>query len=408
MRIKRKLPYWMPILLTLFGICFVLLCFSDGAFPASFKSTGIAAVISTVIGVVLTVTVTATLLDKQSQSQKELLDSEAQKDKEIKIFQEKARVYSEFIKQIWAMFDEEITNDKLKKLRAICFQELVFYLNGEQIKNISTCLWKIKPDENKDVTRRAISKITKILEENIDPDIKIQSGQLELLYNSFTVDYKGYPEYLFTTREQKPGTSFWHFNMLGDEQIEAFKNNNWMLSLIEHGEDWRMKRMKEIKPDDVIFLFTRGAGYIGAFRAFRSFRADYKEDTSKNIEFDKQLIILAESDYRQSDNNSRYDIYKGLSDGATLVSTIIVEPIAYNYKGIGLGETEITSETICEITDSSEINSLLKGFAGNFYDNDKQKEIYKSGCGKLNEEKIIQHINSTDFEKILKERGLLN
>jgi ribosomal protein L16 Arg81 hydroxylase len=73
----------------------------------------------------MTVIVTSILLRQQTET-------ESHKDKDIRIYEQKIKVYSEFVEKMWAMFDdnkitEEEFKEKLKELRKICFKQLVFF-----------------------------------------------------------------------------------------------------------------------------------------------------------------------------------------------------------------------------------------------------------------------------------------
>src|SRR5690606_12394484 len=138
-----------------------------------------------------------------------------------------------------------------------------------------------------------------ILQSGVNSDNDIQSSSLLKLFNSF--EKKKFTEIEEveniaenTVQQETSNVRYWHFNLLHEkQQIEAFKNGNWVLALIEYGQDWRTNLIKQVKPNDVIFLFKRGgSGYIGAFRAL--------DPTFK--------ILEAGNDYSK-DETTKYDIY---------------------------------------------------------------------------------------------------
>lgn len=351
-------------------ICFILLFISEVQIPNVLLSSGIVAIISAIIGVLLTVIVTRILLEHETKSKKE-------RDRDIKIYEQKIKVYSEFTEKMWGILDDGIvTESELKELKNICFKKLVFYLNEEHIKKLSVQIALIKPaskDEieskeekgSDDAAMKAIGEITEILQKNLEDKDNVKSGSLVALFNSFKD--KQIEEEIEIIKEQGNGVNkpqFWHFNMLGEEQIKSFENDNWVLALIEYGEKWRTNLIKQVKPNDVIFLFRRGgSGYIGVFKVL-----------------DPPCKILEASEKNSDDDIKKYDIYKGLEDGADLCSNILVEPIAYNYKGIGY--LTVRRRTIERINDNNAVKFLLERFIGN--------DVNPAAKGKLNENKKVE------------------
>lgn len=141
------------------------------------------------ISVVITVIITYLLLNCQTAQQVEILknqtEQEVQKDKDIKIFQQKITVYAEFTEKMWAMLDDgTVTDEELKELRTICFRKLVFYLNSEQINKIYEQINKID-FENDDTAMKAVGEITHILQNSLNTDENVKSSDLIKLFNSF-------------------------------------------------------------------------------------------------------------------------------------------------------------------------------------------------------------------------------
>lgn len=130
------------------------------------------------IGVVITAIITVFLLQGQSEQ-------EVQRDKDVKIFEQKILVYSEFTEKMWGMLDnDDVTEDELLELRAICFKKLVFYLNGEQVDQICEQIKSIDP-ANEDTVLEAAGKITHILHDSLDTVEKLDPKSLKKLFNSF-------------------------------------------------------------------------------------------------------------------------------------------------------------------------------------------------------------------------------
>lgn len=399
----QKFLLWAGVILVLLLSCFLLLYILEAPAPSILLSSGFVAILSAIIGVILTVVVTAILLEKQAKTQVELLekqtDSEKEKEKDIRIFQTKINVYSKFIGEMWEIISDDDQNDnnepksillpeKLKKLRKLCFKELVFYLNAEQVKSIAEEIKKITTiGASEDDIQDAMKDITYILQKSVyskeeisKEEIKetanvFNSGILKDLYGAFNTERQKDAEKEDTRDNDEPSVSngktdgnsitFWHFNSLGKEQMDAFKKDNWVLNLIEYGEDWRTNMLMRVKPNDVVFLFQRGgAGYIGAFRVVIN-------ETEK-----KHYKILKKEDKNtySDDEIKKYDIYDSLNDGATLSSNLFVEPIAFNYKGIGyLTVRRRTIERFAD--DPAAISFILEGFGDKGRNKDGKDKI---------------------------------
>jgi hypothetical protein len=391
-------------------ICFALLLIPEFQLPTVLQNSGLAAIISAFLGVVMTVAVTAMLLDKQAETQGNLLkkqsDTDAQKKKDKKIFDQKILVYSEFTENMWAMFDDaKVTNEKLKTLRAICFKKLVFHFNGEQIKEMTKAFQEftkvvreiIKENgslSDSDAATIAAGQIAHILRQSLGDIKNEQRGDLLSLFNSFSIreiveeEAEQSVKISPVTQEQqqvKDGVTYWHFSMLFvEKQIAAFKQGNWVLNLIEYGEYWRTNLIEQVKPNDVIFLLKRGgSGYIGAFRAVGN-------PPYKNLNFEENKY--------SDDILKKYDIYQAITDDATLSSNILVKPIAYNCKGVG--SNLVIPKTIQRINREDVVKFLLNRFNGK--DLDENRLI---GKGKFDDETLVE-LDENYFSEIIRKNNL--
>ena len=122
----------------------------------------------------MTVAVTTILLDKQSET-------EAQKDKDVKIYEQKIHAYSKFNSEIWKMF-QRTGNDNLdrikehKLLKSMCMEELVFFLPKKTINELSEVFEDISDNlGNSKVIINNLCKITDILKRNLDYDTATDS-----------------------------------------------------------------------------------------------------------------------------------------------------------------------------------------------------------------------------------------
>ena len=398
--IKKHLTLLIAIGGLLVLICFALLLIPESQLPTVLQSSGLVAIISAFLGVIMTVAVTAILLDKQSETQKVLIKeqsvADAQKDKEAKIYDQKIKVYSEFTSKMWGLFsnmdmDSREKLEKYDELRGMCFDKLVFFLSSKRIEELTVVFEKITKNI-KDFDHNSLCEITNILKRSLEDEKekeKPNEDYLAKFYDAFEKDIVIQEETKPTNtaiqnqntdqEHQQVPRQYWHFNILNEEQqIKAFKGNNWVLALIEYGEDWRTKLIEQVKPNDVIFLFKRGgAGYIGAFRAL--------DPPAK--------ILEAETTYSDAEYKE-FDIYNGIDDGATLASNILVEPIAYNFRGVGY--YTVRRRTIERMNDMEAVKFLLERFKGKELDDNRL-----AGKGKLDDNTNVK-LDENYFSEILK------
>jgi len=391
----NKWFYWFFAIVIMFIVCFTLMFFTETQAPSMLTSSGIVAIISAIIGVLLSVLVTHILLQNQS-------DTEAQKDKDMEIYKQKVKVFSKFSKELWKMVDDwTITSDAIfKELKTMCFDKLIFYLNKEEIEVLTETIGKIdfekqQNEKEQDELRLNISTITNILQDSLwnkqKKDALSNAPYLKNLYSLLEKKQYQKPQEpkVPDNEEVRKHIIFWHFNMWSDAQIEAFKNRNWVLSLFECEEDWRSNLLRQVNESDVIFLFRRGGyGYIGAFEA-----------TGKEI--------FTKEDWSKLNDEARKgkDIYNAFNaHEATIVSNIIVKPIAYNCEGVGY--LTVRRRTIERIYDEGAIKYLLKGFSG-IFDNEELKNYFgdrSQGKGKLDDGTALELGNGlskviADFNK---------
>ena len=401
--IKKYSALLIAVIGLLVLICFALLLLPETQMISILQNSGLVAIISAFLGVIMTVAVTSILLEKQVETQKQLIEKQSEreslKDKDIKIYEQKINVYSEFTQKMWGMLnDDEIVKEELIALRNYCFQKLLFYLNEkDQVTKISKEIENIEIGFVGEDTMRAIASITNILQKNLDREMNVNDGDIAGFYNSFN-NSKENPEESITETQPtdsdensddkslKTNTTFWHFNMLGDEQKKAFKNGNWRLSLLENREDWRTNLLRQVKENDVIFLFQRGgSGYIGAFRAIRIevIECEKWEAKEEKEKYEKEF---------EETEQCKLDMYDGINRGATLVSNIFVQPIAYNYKGVGY--RTVRRRTIERINDIEAVDFLLRGFNGN-------PEHFKKNNKINNIETVNKLDENSDINKVL-------
>lgn len=363
------------ILAALLAICFFIFHIPD------FWPQILAIIASAFLGAGVTAWITNTLLDNKQKSEEE-------KEKNIKIYENKIAVYSEFISKLWkTMADGYLNEDELRDIRSEVFNKLIFYLGIDDIKKLSDEIIRIKDlqpklSEDKEgidskdsgLLVKAYSEITNLLRNDINKGLngndalKNATSEVSDLWTKFGIQ----PVELATERQvldsvssqdnsvicptpstteennkvpsqdthnKKGFVQAWHFTMWGDEQIKALDEGINELSLIEYEEEWRTNLMKQVGENDIVFLFRRGGyGYIGAFRpkGWRIFEYDDDEKLYETIHlFEKENDEIVKVEALVKADVEKYDIYRGIKDTADYCSNLIVEPIIYIPEGVG-------------------------------------------------------------------------
>lgn len=340
----------------------------------------LAIIASACLGAGVTAWITKSLLASQKESEEE-------KEKNIKIYENKIAVYSEFISKLWkTMADGYLNDDELRDIRSEVFNKLIFYLGIDDIKKLSDEITSIKDlqpklSEDKEdkyskhsgLLVRSYSEITNILRNDIkkgldgNDTLKNATNELSDLWTNFGIqpvelakEKQAFvsvtsqdnnvicPTPLTTeknnevpsqdTHNKKGFVQAWHFAMLGDEQIKALDEGINELSLIEYEEEWRTNLMKQVGENDVVFLFRRGGyGYIGAFRpkGWRIFEYDDEKLYETIHLFEKENDEIVKEESLVKADVEKYDIYRGIKDTADYCSNLMVEPIIYIPEGVG-------------------------------------------------------------------------
>lgn len=339
-------------------IAFVLLAWLCGAWMGLEIASQLFAAIA---GAIIAAIITMLLLHGQTAN-------EEKKDRNIKIYENKISVYSQFVSSMWkTLEDEEMTKEEWLSLRSGIFNQLIFYVNPKNLEEIQKVLKNIseeakqpeKFDEN--LYKKGFTKITKILKIDLENSVagdellENNNDKIMALWNSFanmfssedfiassetaderirneqssahsdTPDLK-MPESPITFNGQ-----FWHFNMWGIDQLNAIKNGKFELSLVEYGENWRTNLIKQVKEGDIVFLFRRGGwGYVGAYRVLGRRIMNFDDNS-------EEIVLNGKRDFRNlipEKDIADYDFYKSKDDGADYCSNLIVEQLAYYDKGV--------------------------------------------------------------------------
>ena len=317
--------------------------------------------ITAFVGVVLSALVTLVLLNGQTKDEEE-------KEKNIKVYENKIQVYSEFISKMWkTLEDDVITDEEIRGIRSDIFNKLIFYLKKDDIIKLSEKVRSIKSSESfndgegkaKDKAKKTtsiiecFSEITDLLRADVNNNAQTKARQeINQLWNNFGVPPRenivvpdkqkvaAVEEMVnpVTTTTQTLDCGFWHFAMLGaNEQITALRNGVYELNLIEYEEEWRTNLIKQVEENDLVFLFRSGGwGYIGVYRilgwrVFQFLDGDKVVETLKNGNEEETIT----DETRILNDLKRSDIYHSREDGADFCSSLIVEPLAFAKNGIG-------------------------------------------------------------------------
>lgn len=328
----------------------------------------LAIIASAFLGAGATAWLTNTLLSNQQES-------EEAKEKNIKVFENKIQVYSEFISKMWKTLEDDIiTDEEIRGIRLDIFNKLIFYFDNidklaekvDRIKSSDMFTEKIDNSKRTQETILCFSEITEMLRDDVRrSSIGDKAKSISNLWNKFGIQprdsenetksnekietvnktisnniIKGSAQQEENASEdsQRMEENTWHFNAWGDEQFKRIEENiaeskEIELSLVEYGEYWRTNLLKQVGEGDIIMLFRRGGyGYVGAFEAIGRRIFDFEKG-------EEEILYFGEEKPRPVENFNadveKYDIYKSREDGATLCSNLIVKRIAYVPEGVG-------------------------------------------------------------------------
>ena len=350
-----------------------------------------------IIGVVITAIITFILLKGQTENEEE-------REKSIELHKRKIEVYSSFVQELWSKLDDNcLTKNEMLDIRRKCFNELIFYLDEKQIKEITEQFRKISNEiENGaneadlgGIVTGPFEEITKVLIADVDTRrANVGKSVYRQLFNSFSVETNeemivkkdkispieeseppaitNTPEIISPVQTEYSEIDYSFYGLMGEDDLLNKKIKSWCfnvydwniqkehldkLALIEYGEDWRTNKAKMVKDGDLVFLYARGGGgYRGVFKA-KNIVYDGKND-SPTLVFDSTKE--SEEDYINK-NAASFDIYGGYGDGATLCSAINVEQIIFYEEGIGC-PIGIRRRTIDPFNNIEDVKVLLHTF----------------------------------------------
>ena len=352
------------------------------------------------------------LATKQGELQKALMEkqseNETNKDKNIKIFEKKVEAYSEFIHLMW---NDATENNNLKQwgvLRNLIFNKLIFYLEDDSLSKLIELMEDLAGGKIQPI--KAYSEITNLLKVDIGKKndvskslselwsaLEIPTDQDTILEGTNNPEVRISSNIFSENALLSNNCQFWHFAMLGaEEQIKALREGTNELNLVEYCEEWRTNLIKQIQENDLIFLFrSGGSGYMGVYRAigWRIFEFGENEECKETIHvFGEPEKIITDKNQQKRDIE-KYDIYCSKDDGASLCSSIIVEPLAFACNGIG-NPGGVYRRTISRYYQEYAMKQLARFMA--IMEDDNVYNVYngvKMGCNKELFKNILEGYN---------------
>lgn len=320
--------------------------------------------VAAVLSVILTAAVTFLLLKGQSEG-------EEIRDKNIKIHERKIDVYAKFTSKMWDILsDDNIEASEIKVLRSEIFNELLFFLNDEQIEQIDNALKPLITDQelNVDDCRKSFVKITEILRYDISnlrfedkADNNVPAASLWSTCSSLCDALAGDSNDIKTDNAQVQGNDSsvemtkinqerkqvskrcHHFSIykFDDIQQHLFAQQTNALFLCEYnGERQRTNAIKRIRLNDIVFAYkSGGAGYVGTFLAKGWVVFERSENgTIKEVKYEyghNENPRVVEGNEYQSDLKKFRAAELLDEEGEVRFSYLLVEPLCMCDKGVG-------------------------------------------------------------------------
>ena len=313
-------------------------------------------VLSACLGAIITIIATRLLLSSQSKIDSQRREEEEKAKRDLELYNAKLKVYSDFVSEMYdTLRDNKIEEKEILDLRTKIFGSVSFYASGDILESINNELSAVDNYTDVQKMQQIFARIAYILQSDLRKQWDSDPQSACRLWNTFdgildnSVSSKNEEESV-TTENPIPlaaetngvknsiNNTFWHFAMWSaEEQIGALRNGINELNLIEYEEEWRTNLIKQVKEDDLVFLFRSGGfGYMGVYRII-GWRVFQFLDDNKVIETiktgNKTETITDETQILN--DLKRSDIYHSREDGADYCSSLIVEPLAFAKNGIG-------------------------------------------------------------------------
>lgn len=327
--------------------------------------------IGILVAAALSGVVTLLLLMGQTEIMRKQREGEAKKDKDVKIYSNKIAAFSSFNKNVWQndldATDPVKTIETIKTIRKELFSKVILYLDSSEINSIVG----IVKQHGSQQLPVILSSIVGILNKNADETLSDDSSSLgedsdynqscQTLWDEFSNwinsgDENPVDENLEEKKEETPSVEQqtgpektfslqpWHFSMWDLSQIDYLREGSNEISLVEYGQDWRTNQVKQIKPDDIVFLFRGNWRYSGVYKAigWRVFYYDtdaegrriVTEETSAGI---PKIVVPNGTAFIADveDKLKEHDIYESFRDNtSTSCANAVVDALSFVPDGV--------------------------------------------------------------------------
>ncbi len=345
------------------------------------------------IGTIITAVITVFLLQGQSSA-------DEKKDKNIKIYENKLEVYSEYVRRMWETIsdDEELKEEEWNSLRAQTFGKLIFYLDTDAIQNLTqyvSDIDKARREGTLQDIKIGFANITRLLTDEIATHKHKQEADYTKLFNQFNINTSELLDNAKVEATAQPATppaaevvaqptetpaapaissvyqlgndilshGFWHFCAWNMSKQQLHLDT---LALIEYDEQWRTDTIRRVKEGDLIFLFAAGGrGYYGVFRAKNVAGTDSPAlvfEVDWDYDGEDKAAYFADKETEYWNKAKAFDIYDGYKDSATSIAAINVETIYFNENGLGWNPVSTRRATIIPFNQESDRYALLNAF----------------------------------------------
>ena len=246
-----------------------------------------------IMGTILTIFITFLLLRGQTQTEED-------KEKNVEVFKGKVKAYTKFIKVLWDKYENEneyeygkekrITSEEYREIKKEFFQSVFIYLedpnsnvkknksNKKKIISVNDMVQnlielggfldmnlKVAEDEIRVKVRTYILEIINFLKSQIGLEADIDMKRIMQLDEELDVQKND------TTTTATTGITHWHFTMFNTEQqkriLEMKEGGVLVLGDGSHEKAKRSNLVSQIKAGDIIFIYSRGFGYVGICKA---------------------------------------------------------------------------------------------------------------------------------------------
>lgn len=232
------------------------------------------------LGAIVTAFITMILLHGQS-------GAEEVKERNVKVFEKKVENFIAFIELLWDKWEDfKIEPDEFSEIKKTFYSKIYIYMQKKNLEQIKKCFQKISSEEviGKDLNEEERKEATKNIFEIISilkSEIGLEKDyDIEILSELDSIFTRGeYASEISESAEEEitqgnlTKLSFWHFIAMNEtNQTDWLKRSTPILVLGDgEGDDKhigpRTNLLTCIKKGHLTFLYFKGKGYVGIFRA---------------------------------------------------------------------------------------------------------------------------------------------